>query len=1184
MKLLLLFLLTTLSATAQDYAWVRQIGGPGRDAAGEIVVDAAGYSYVTGSFQTSIRLGGTTHSSAGGFDLFIAKYSPDGAVVWSVRAGGSGDDAGRSIALAPDGGIYVSGTFQQTALFGTASLSADGTGADADGFIAHYASDGVPIWVKKTGSHASQGAPVIAVGAGGALYLAASFSGSVTLAGNTFTTSASSLRDIFVARYTAAGDVDWGRHVKAGRTATVKSIVAGSDGVYLSGTYTDTLTLGTTVLAPLLFEDLFVGHYSPEGDFKWARSVVGRYFETTAGVTLDGLGNSYIAGTYSDTMSIGSAGLRGNRSGTDIFLAKLDGDGDVVWLKGGSGGASDMAYDIASDSLGNLFMTGTFSDSLRFDQELLKSPGRALPAMFVARFLPTGELDYAVVGAGLVLGRSIALDADRNVMLTGEFGGQPGFRGFPMESSDSADLYVGKLIRTTPGAPKLTSPPYESEYLLPTTAFRWNQLPEATRYELQFAPDSTFALGMLSQFSDRSSTTVPFLQDSSKYYWRVRGYIGEKPGAWSKIWWFTTREQNLVNDFRWLDTTGVTTLDIATDRAGNSYVIGLQREAKSVIAGDTVRLFEGVHYIAKIDPSGRAQWASGIKGTSSADTRPIICIDSSGGVIMASDFSGARTIGGTTIGGSGRSTFYMARIKGEGVVDWVVAPVPAATGFNITYIRDMAADRAGNIYITGQMYGTVAFGSHVINNNRATGGMLFVAKYSPTGEALWVKGSQGDAFIYGTGIAVEPDGSLYVGGEFMDTLEIGGTRLRARYLDQPVDYMLRFETDGTFKWGQTAGSGGDLGQFGGVSVDRQGNGFLAGNYSDYATFGGVGGSPIDTIRSVGTGSSFLAKYAPDGAVIFAKAIGGGITRADQLVVDIDGNAYIGGTYTNYAHFEGGTPRRNDNAYNLFVKKVDPDGMPRWIATVAGWIDTTWVSPYGLGVDTAGNAYVVGNWVGYPHFGIFELARRMSGGGFITKIGDPGSAPYAVIAPLDGATEQNRSLLLVWAPVPGAISYDLEVSERSDFSSTFRRENELTATEYLLTGLALDRPYYWRVKANMGSSSLEWSEIWRFTTRLKDSATGVRTQPGRASSGTLELSAAPNPFSARSIVSYTLAEPGNIRIELFDPSGRSFGSVFEGRMEKGAHAMTIDRSSLVPGIYFIRVSAGVAVETIEVIVQ
>ena len=89
------------------------LGDVGPDEGRAVAVDTSGNAYVVGHFQGTVDfdpLGGTALSSAGGSDIFVAKYSSSGSFVWAQKLGGSGDDLGHEITLANDGNVWVTGT------------------------------------------------------------------------------------------------------------------------------------------------------------------------------------------------------------------------------------------------------------------------------------------------------------------------------------------------------------------------------------------------------------------------------------------------------------------------------------------------------------------------------------------------------------------------------------------------------------------------------------------------------------------------------------------------------------------------------------------------------------------------------------------------------------------------------------------------------------------------------------------------------------------------------------------------------------------------------------------------------------------------------------------------------------------------------------------------------------------
>ena len=92
--------------------WVKQEGGSKHDKIRGITVDAEGNCYVTGEFTDEARFADRTVTSRGSMDFVLAKYSPDGKLLWLQTAGGSEIDRGYSVAVDATGNSYVTGHFQ----------------------------------------------------------------------------------------------------------------------------------------------------------------------------------------------------------------------------------------------------------------------------------------------------------------------------------------------------------------------------------------------------------------------------------------------------------------------------------------------------------------------------------------------------------------------------------------------------------------------------------------------------------------------------------------------------------------------------------------------------------------------------------------------------------------------------------------------------------------------------------------------------------------------------------------------------------------------------------------------------------------------------------------------------------------------------------------------------------------
>ncbi|MFM7254525.1 MAG: SBBP repeat-containing protein, partial [Betaproteobacteria bacterium] len=158
----------TKYASDGSKTWTRMLGSSGNDVANALAVDPGGFLYVTGSAGGT--LGGQPRF--GGDDAFLAKYASDGQRVWTRVLGTSGSDAGEAVAIDADGFVYVAG-------FVTGALPGQSRGGLADAFLAKYAPDGVLLWSRQFGSANQDRALDITLGLSGSVYLTGFSSGNV---------------------------------------------------------------------------------------------------------------------------------------------------------------------------------------------------------------------------------------------------------------------------------------------------------------------------------------------------------------------------------------------------------------------------------------------------------------------------------------------------------------------------------------------------------------------------------------------------------------------------------------------------------------------------------------------------------------------------------------------------------------------------------------------------------------------------------------------------------------------------------------------------------------------------------------------------------------------------------------------------------------------------------------------
>lgn len=201
--------------------WAFRIGGNGFDqgAPGGLSADPTGNIYFTGRFQQTTDFdpgpGTRNLTSTGGDDLFVASYTPDGALRWVFAVGGNGLDGGHRVRLDPETNVYVSGWFTGNADFdggsGTHVVSATSTNGGSDAFIAKYDTAGNFLWVAPL--HLSVGNTNFGIAAGmavdsrGLALLTGQFFGDSTLVAGAqdFALTNAGNSDCFLARFDANG-------------------------------------------------------------------------------------------------------------------------------------------------------------------------------------------------------------------------------------------------------------------------------------------------------------------------------------------------------------------------------------------------------------------------------------------------------------------------------------------------------------------------------------------------------------------------------------------------------------------------------------------------------------------------------------------------------------------------------------------------------------------------------------------------------------------------------------------------------------------------------------------------------------------------------------------------------------------------------------------------------------------
>ncbi|MFN3166756.1 MAG: SBBP repeat-containing protein [Phycisphaeraceae bacterium] len=162
------------AAASFSESWTRLVGTGADDDGGEVQVDAAGNVYVTGWSEGSLP----GFTNAGGKDVFLAKYDPQGNEIWTRQFGSGLDDESFGLAVDAAGTVYVAGS-TTGALQGQANAgSSDPADPNRrDAFLVKYDTDGNRLWAEQFGGLGNDGAWDVVLDDAGDVYLSGGLDG-----------------------------------------------------------------------------------------------------------------------------------------------------------------------------------------------------------------------------------------------------------------------------------------------------------------------------------------------------------------------------------------------------------------------------------------------------------------------------------------------------------------------------------------------------------------------------------------------------------------------------------------------------------------------------------------------------------------------------------------------------------------------------------------------------------------------------------------------------------------------------------------------------------------------------------------------------------------------------------------------------------------------------------------------
>lgn len=394
----LLLLIISLNTKAQIPAldWANTTGGSDGDKVYSIVADNVGSVYTTGYFQDTADFdpgsGVLTMVGYYGNSVFVTKYNSSGNFSWAISIPRC---SGFSITTDADCNVYVIGNFHDS--------------ADFDPGI---------------GLHM--------------LYSAGA-------------------RDIFILKLDSSGNFIWANSFGGNSDDNGFSIcLENSNSICITGEFRDTVDFDPSVSNDILISDAsaddFIGRYDLSGNLIWVKRIGGTGYDDGASITSDSDGNIISVGGFDGTTDFdpGVGSFLLSATGWDIFISKLDSNGNFVWAKHFAGGVYSNVNDVIVDASKNVYVTGSFQNTYDFD------PGAGVANLisngsddlFLCKLSSTGNFIWVkqIGGANQESGTSFVIDQSQRLFMTGYFWGtvdfDPGSGADSLISSGNFDFFI----------------------------------------------------------------------------------------------------------------------------------------------------------------------------------------------------------------------------------------------------------------------------------------------------------------------------------------------------------------------------------------------------------------------------------------------------------------------------------------------------------------------------------------------------------------------------------------------------------------------------------------------------------------------------------------------------------------------------------------------------------------------